>query len=383
MSSEENFPTVVADDGCSHHQNIHSSFLPGFSQHSQANVSDFDRQIPGRQSLDSLCRRHRSKKNFTFKHHSDGFLNQPTLTTEDMCSINDSSHILRQPNTTCDYISDNLNFRQTSAKGLPGECESVGHHCETPTFMRTESSAFQDRERCTNRSLSLASESDSASCTNGGGDLRLEFASDLKSCRGERTSLSVVSLCSVERKIPMGPHSAPVTPCGCQAPSFPPLSLDITSPRLQKRTTLNIEPSPPYMAQLDSASPRSFTSVNLTLRPPSSDPQPPIDINSSAGGALTYTTCTYDRRQGFQSRLSISIGPGGQGSVSAARTKTPVIANENNTLLATIKNTSPSSSNTYSAKVPEVASNPCSDGPISPQLPSPERLSPTTQGELF
>ncbi|XP_034951597.1 TGF-beta-activated kinase 1 and MAP3K7-binding protein 2 isoform X3 [Chelonus insularis] len=64
---------------------------------------------------------------------------------------------------------------------------------------------------------------------------------------------------------------------------------------------------------------RSYTSVSLTLRPPSSEPQPPIDIRSK-GSSLTYSTSSSDPR-GFQSRLQISIGPTSEnlGSVSAAR----------------------------------------------------------------
>ena len=63
---------------------------------------------------------------------------------------------------------------------------------------------------------------------------------------------------------------------------------------------------------------RSYTSVNLRLRQPSSDPQPAIDIKSS-GSCLTYSTSSLDRRQGSRSSLQISIGPSG-GSISAMRT---------------------------------------------------------------
>ncbi|XP_043281230.1 TGF-beta-activated kinase 1 and MAP3K7-binding protein 3-like isoform X2 [Venturia canescens] len=67
---------------------------------------------------------------------------------------------------------------------------------------------------------------------------------------------------------------------------------------------------------------RSYTSVSLTLRPPSSDPQPPIDIRSQ-GSSLTYSTSSLDPR-GFQSRLQISIGPGSVGSVASARIRPPM-----------------------------------------------------------
>ncbi|XP_044004755.1 mitogen-activated protein kinase kinase kinase 7-interacting protein 3 homolog isoform X2 [Aphidius gifuensis] len=62
---------------------------------------------------------------------------------------------------------------------------------------------------------------------------------------------------------------------------------------------------------------RSYTSVSLTLRPPSSDPQAPIDIRSK-GSSLTYSSSSLDPR-GFQSRLQISISPANVGSVASTR----------------------------------------------------------------
>lgn len=91
-----------------------------------------------------------------------------------------------------------------------------------------------------------------------------------------------------------------------------------TSPSARVRSALQVSPSPHYLCAPPQQA-RSYTSVNLTLRPPSSEPQPPIDIRS-AGSSLTYSTCSYDPRQGFQSQLQICIGPGGVGSISALRT---------------------------------------------------------------
>lgn len=141
-----------------------------------------------------------------------------------------------------------------------------------------------------------------------GADLKLEVGSGgCSTCK--RTSVSVVS------------HSAPVTPCGCGAPAFPPVTVDVTARK--HRTQLSLEPTAPFARNADCCS-RPFTRVNLVLRTPSSEPQPPIDIASTAGGGLTYSSCSYDPRQGFQSRLQISIGPGGRsGCVSAARTRPP------------------------------------------------------------
>jgi hypothetical protein len=96
-----------------------------------------------------------------------------------------------------------------------------------------------------------------------------------------------------------------------------------TSPSARVRSALQVSPSPHYLCAPHQQA-RSYTSVNLTLRPPSSEPQPPIDIRS-AGSSLTYSTCSYDPRQGFQSQLQICIGPGGVGSVSALRTHAPPV----------------------------------------------------------
>ncbi|XP_020281308.1 TGF-beta-activated kinase 1 and MAP3K7-binding protein 2 isoform X2 [Pseudomyrmex gracilis] len=98
-----------------------------------------------------------------------------------------------------------------------------------------------------------------------------------------------------------------------------------------KRSDLVVVPRPHYAepllaigkptgAQIDHT--RSYTSVSLTLRPPSSEPQPPIDIRSE-GSSLTYSTSSLDPR-GFQSRLQISIGPGNVGSIAAARIRPPM-----------------------------------------------------------
>nr|CAD7201793.1 unnamed protein product [Timema douglasi] len=108
-----------------------------------------------------------------------------------------------------------------------------------------------------------------------------------------------------------------------------------TAPEVQKiKSTIQVHPAPHYSSHdywnkekskvvnpaLYIQQPRSSTSVNLTLRPPSSEPQPPIDIHS-AGTSLTYSTSSYDPQQGFQSQLQIRIGPGRSGSVSAVRTR--------------------------------------------------------------
>lgn len=88
-----------------------------------------------------------------------------------------------------------------------------------------------------------------------------------------------------------------------------------THPR--RSSVLQLTPQQPWMQE--PVSPRSYTSVNLTLRPPTSEPQPPIDITSQ-NSSLTYSTSTFDPHKGLQSRLQITVGPGG-GSVSSVRTR--------------------------------------------------------------
>lgn len=64
----------------------------------------------------------------------------------------------------------------------------------------------------------------------------------------------------------------------------------------------------PFEGSLSRDQTRSFTSVSLCLRPPSSEPQSLIEIQS--GQSLTYTTSSYDPKKGYQSQLQIRIDPG-------------------------------------------------------------------------
>lgn len=96
------------------------------------------------------------------------------------------------------------------------------------------------------------------------------------------------------------------------------VNLDVLqSPTPPRRTSvLSVTPSQPWLQT--PTSPRSFTSVNLTLRSPSSTPQDPIDITSHNAG-MTYSTSNFDAEKGLGSRLQITVGPGGSGSVQAVR----------------------------------------------------------------
>ncbi|KAK6617045.1 hypothetical protein RUM44_005402 [Polyplax serrata] len=52
---------------------------------------------------------------------------------------------------------------------------------------------------------------------------------------------------------------------------------------------------------------RSYTTLNFNVRPPSSEPQAPIEIQS--GQNLTYTSSIFDAKSGVQSQFQIVIGP--------------------------------------------------------------------------
>lgn len=92
----------------------------------------------------------------------------------------------------------------------------------------------------------------------------------------------------------------------------------VQSPTVPKHTSiLQVTPQLPWCQE--PMSQRSYTSVNLTLRPPSTEPQAPIDITSQ-NSSLTYSTSSFDSQKGLQSRLQITVGPGG-GSVSSVRTR--------------------------------------------------------------
>jgi hypothetical protein len=101
-------------------------------------------------------------------------------------------------------------------------------------------------------------------------------------------------------------------------------------PPSRHTTALQVQPEPPYLVDQDAQGPRSYTSVNFTLRQPTTSPQSPIDI--SAGPSLTYSSSSFDARQGYQSRLQITVGGSGTsanggaamvggGSISAMRAR--------------------------------------------------------------
>lgn len=119
------------------------------------------------------------------------------------------------------------------------------------------------------------------------------------------------------------------SPSGIDSDSSLNVSLNVTvSPVLAGRppirpprhtSAISVQPEQAFMQETPQ-SPRSFTSINFELRQPTNSPQSPIHI--AAGPSLTYSSSSFDARQGYQSRLQITVGGGGGGgSISAMRTR--------------------------------------------------------------
>lgn len=136
-------------------------------------------------------------------------------------------------------------------------------------------------------------------------DLKLRFQND--NCGCERTSLRV------KYKKNGASHSAPTTPSSFQNS----IACDASNNVRKHRSSLNVDRP---MGSPSVETKRPFTSVNLTLRPPSTDPQPPINI-STKGSNLTYSTCSYDSKQGYKNQLQICISEEGNTTLSASRMK--------------------------------------------------------------
>ncbi|XP_068983951.1 TGF-beta-activated kinase 1 and MAP3K7-binding protein 3-like isoform X5 [Bombus flavifrons] len=134
---------------------------------------------------------------------------------------------------------------------------------------------------------------------------------------------------------------------------------------------LNVENTGP---QIDHT--RSYTSVSLTLRPPSSEPQPPIDIRSQ-GSSLTYSSSSLDPR-GFQSRLQISIGAGAVGGVAAARIRPPMGPIRPNSLIPPVQ-TGPQRPPGLPAGPPSQLPRPTTtmSAPTTPSVPSTTNIAPS------
>jgi hypothetical protein len=123
-----------------------------------------------------------------------------------------------------------------------------------------------------------------------------------------------------------------VSPITSSAPPIPPRPTRHVS-------QLSVKPEPAFTSMLDpryarpgetSASSgttgqRSYTSVNFTLRQPTSilpSPITPIDIQAGPS-SLTYSSSSFDAKQGYQSHLKITVAGNGESCIHAVRTKQP------------------------------------------------------------
>lgn len=68
---------------------------------------------------------------------------------------------------------------------------------------------------------------------------------------------------------------------------------------------------------------RPFTSVSLTLRTPTKDPLPPLDLSAGGGSGLTYRAFSFNPttnpKNCYQSTLHISIDPEGKTNFTTSR----------------------------------------------------------------
>jgi len=128
-----------------------------------------------------------------------------------------------------------------------------------------------------------------------------------------------------------------VSPISSNAPPIPP-----RPPLRPVRHTsqLSVQPEPAFTSMLDpKKSPmstgstsaatgslgqqRSYTSVNFTLRQPTSilpSPQTPIEIQAGPS-SLTYSSSSFNAKQGYQSHLKITVAGNGESCIQAVRTK--------------------------------------------------------------
>lgn len=123
-----------------------------------------------------------------------------------------------------------------------------------------------------------------------------------------------------------------VSPISSSAPPIP--------PRPSRHVSqMNVRPEPAFTRMLDTrcvqpgetsasagtAGQRSYTSVNFTLRQPTSilpSPITPIDIQAGPS-SLTYSSSSFDAKQGYQSHLKITVAGNGESCIQAVRTKQP------------------------------------------------------------
>lgn len=126
-----------------------------------------------------------------------------------------------------------------------------------------------------------------------------------------------------------------VSPITSSAPPIPPRPPMRPARHLSQ---LSVQPEPAFTRMLEqktqpggtsvcsgTTGQRSYTSVNFTLRQPTSilpSPQTPIDIQAGPS-SLTYSSSSFDAKQGYQSHLKITVAGNGESCIQAVRTKQP------------------------------------------------------------
>lgn len=108
--------------------------------------------------------------------------------------------------------------------------------------------------------------------------------------------------------------------CQCSSISAP--STPLQQPKGEHRHKSSLSSSLNSVPLVDTQC-RPFTSVSLTLRTPTKDPLPPLDLSAGVGSELTYTACSFDPstdpKNCYQSRLHISIDSEGETTVTTSR----------------------------------------------------------------
>ncbi|KAL5288103.1 TAB2 family protein [Megaselia abdita] len=90
---------------------------------------------------------------------------------------------------------------------------------------------------------------------------------------------------------------------------------------------LHINPKPAYTQFLGNpispTNPKSFTSVNFSLRPPSDTPQNPIEIQARPDSGLSYSSVSFNPKEGLKNQLQIHVNDkSGQFTISQIHQRT-------------------------------------------------------------
>lgn len=97
---------------------------------------------------------------------------------------------------------------------------------------------------------------------------------------------------------------------------------------------VHFNPEPAYTQFLGKTisptNPKSFTSVNFSLRPPSDTPQNPIEIHARPDSGLSYSSVSFNPREGLKNQLQIHVNDKcGQFTISQIQQRTsPIIPHQ-------------------------------------------------------